>query len=343
MTSAPRFWWAAPDWRAWPLYPVSQLYGSIARARLEGAPRVPVARPVICVGNPTVGGAGKTPTALALADAARGAGLTPGFLSRGHGGRLRRPTRVDPSRHTAHDVGDEPLLLAARASTVIARDRAAGAGLLVEDRVDLIIMDDGFQSAAIRFDYALMVVDAERGIGNGHVLPGGPLRAPLRDQMRHATALLVIGDGIAAEPIIRAAGRAAKPVFEARLRPIDPDRFKDRPCLAFAAIGHPDKFFNTLRATGARIAATFGFADHHVFHDKEVAGLLDLAKRDHLEIVTTAKDLARLKGAGGRAPELVAKAVVLDVVLRPDNAIMFKTIIGQAMEAFNKRRLSNSH
>ena len=339
MISAPDFWWNAPSWPARLLYPVSHLYGNAALSRLEKAPRIPVARPVICIGNPTVGGAGKTPTALALGEAARQAGLKPGFLSRGHGGRLRRPTRVDSSRHTARDVGDEPLLLAAAAPTVIARDRAAGAGLLVEDRVDLIIMDDGFQSAPLRFDYALLVIDAARGIGNGHVLPGGPLRAPLRDQIRHADALMVIGDGVAADTAIRVAGRAAKPIFEARLRAVDPDRFKDCSCLAFAAIGNPEKFFDTLRGTGARIAASRGFADHHVFRDQEIAALLDLAERDDLQIVTTSKDLARLEGAGGHSAELAAKAAVLEVVLRPDNETTLPSIVNRAIDSFKKRQI----
>ncbi len=342
VSEAPPFWWDQPHWRAWLMYPASRIYGSVARARLEKAPRVPVERPVLCVGNFTVGGAGKTPTALALADAAIKCRLKPGFLSRGYGASLTATTVVDPSKHNAHDVGDEPVLLARKALTVIAPNRLEGARRLAESGADIIIMDDGFQSAAIRFDYALLVVDSHRGLGNGHIIPGGPVRAPLVDQMRHATALLVIGDGAAADPVIRAAGRAAKPVFQARFFVPEARRFKDRSVLAFAAIGNPVKFFDTLSATGANIVARRSFADHHFFAEDEIADLLDIAARDSLSIITTSKDMARLQSARGRAKEIVEKAEVLDVELRFDPSDTPRVIIERTLEAFKKRQAVGS-
>lgn len=340
VSEAPPFWWSEPDWRAWALYPLSWLYGSVARSRMDRAPRVPVNAPVICVGNFTVGGAGKTPTALALAEAAVAVGCKPGFLSRGYRGSLRSTTIVDPTRHNARDVGDEPMLLAARALTVVSPDRLQGARKLVEEGADLIIMDDGFQSASIRFDYALLVVDTDRGIGNGHVIPGGPMRAPMLDQMRHATALLVIGEGVAADTVIRSAGRAAKPIFKARFGVPGADRFKDRQVLAFAAIGNPDKFFESLQTTGAHIVERRSFGDHHVFTEDEITELMGLAKKQNLEIVTTSKDMVRLAGGHGKAQDLARTANVLEVELRLEQNDLLKRMIGQAVAGFKKRELA---
>jgi len=340
VSEAPPFWWNKPDWRAWSLYPLSWLYGSVARSRMDRAPRVPVNAPVICVGNFTVGGAGKTPTALALADAALAAGHKPGFLSRGYRGSLRTTTIVDPTRHNARDVGDEPMLLAARALTVVSPDRLQGARKLLAEGADLIIMDDGFQSASIRFDFALLVVDADRGIGNGHVIPGGPMRAPMLDQMRHATALLVIGEGVAADAVIRSAGRAAKPIYKGVFGVPGADRFKDRQVLAFAAIGNPDKFFESLQATGARIVERRSFGDHHVFTEDEITELMDLAQKQNLEIVTTSKDMVRLAGGHGKAQDLARKASVLEVELRLEQDDLLNRMIEQAVAGFKKRELA---
>ena len=339
VSEAPPFWWSKSDWRAWSLMPVSWIYGAVARSRMEKAPRVTVDVPVICVGNLTVGGAGKTPTALALAAVAKKAGFVPGFLSRGYQGSLRTTTVVETDRHNARDVGDEPLLLAARAITVVSPDRHKGALRLIEEGVDMIIMDDGFQSAAIHFDFALLVIDAIRGIGNGHVIPGGPMRAPLLDQMRRASALLVIGEGSAADRVIRMAGRAAKPVYTARLKVQKPRSFKSCRVLAYAAIGNPDKFFDSLRSVGAEIVVSRGFGDHHAFTEEEAADLLDIAAKQDLELITTSKDMARLKGASGLAAELAAKTRVLEVTLDIDPADQATEMIEKSVQAFKKRRL----
>ncbi|MCP4315651.1 MAG: tetraacyldisaccharide 4'-kinase [Hyphomicrobiales bacterium] len=339
VSEAPPFWWSSSDWRAWLLFPASWIYGAVARTRMENAPRIEIDVPVICVGNFTVGGAGKTPTALALATAAKKAGLTPGFLSRGYRGSLRTTTVVDKAHHNARDVGDEPLLLAKKATTVITPDRHAGAKRLLEEGVDIIIMDDGFQSAAICFDFALLVIDATRGIGNGHVIPGGPMRAPLLDQMRNASALLVIGEGTAADRVIRSAGRAAKPVYSGYLKVIKRRSFKNKRVLAFAAIGNPDKFFDSLRSAGAQIVVERGFGDHHEFTDDEAADLLDLAAKNQLDIITTSKDMARLKDSRGRVAELAEKATVMEVQLNFEPADLAREFIDRSVQAFKKRRL----
>jgi tetraacyldisaccharide 4'-kinase len=183
MTSeAPPFWWEPADWRAFLLSPFSGVYAAVAANRIKNAPREKMAVPVLCVGNFTVGGSGKTPVAIALAAKAKATGLRPGFLSRGYGGSFDKPQLVDAGRDSARHVGDEPLLLARHAPVAVARDRAAAARLLIDKGCDFLVMDDGFQSARIHFDYGLIVIDALRGTGNGHVIPGGPLRARETDQ-----------------------------------------------------------------------------------------------------------------------------------------------------------------
>ncbi len=234
--------------------------------------RPPIA--VVCVGNFVVGGAGKTPTAMALARVARSRGLKPGMLSSGYGGDARRPILVDPAVHTADQVGDEALLLAAVAPTVVSRDRAAGARRLVEENVEIIIMDDGFQNPALAFDLALVAVDAASGIGNGLTIPSGPLRAPLTPQMRRADALLIVGEGSAADPLVRAAARAGRPVLRARIRPTRVKDWRKDPILAFAGIGHPDKFFATLKDAHAPVVRTLSFPDHYNYGEVDAVKLI---------------------------------------------------------------------
>ncbi len=240
VSEAPSFWWSKADWRAFGLWPISFLYGRIAGRRMAKArpPFAPV--PVICVGNFTVGGAGKTPTALAIARAAHRKGLKPGFLSRGYGGSLDVTTVVDPAHHRADAVGDEALLLAREGLTVVCRKRVEGARRLASEGADIIIMDDGFQSARLGIDYGLIVLDAARGIGNGHLIPGGPLRAPVAEQMRHLSAILKVGDGHAADALIRKAARAGRQIHVAKLEPKAGQSLTGRNVLAFTGIGDPE-------------------------------------------------------------------------------------------------------
>lgn len=338
-SEAPPFWWSDKAWQGVALAPFGWLYGRIARHRMEKAPRAPVSVPVICIGNFTVGGAGKTPTALAIAARAAGRGLKPGFLSRGYGGSLEGTVRVDPDHHRARDVGDEPLLLAAMAPTVIARDRVDGARRLIAAGCDLIIMDDGFQSAKLQFDYALLVVDARRGLGNRRLIPAGPVRAPVVDQLRHASALLKVGQGEAAEWVVRLAGRAAKPIHRAALRPRGDLALKGRPVLAFAGIGDPEKFFLTVEAMGADLRLTRAFSDHHDFSEDEAVDLMADAERGGLRLVTTAKDMVRLKSGHGHARDLAEKADVVPVDLVFDEPAIPDRVINAAIAAFKRRRV----
>ncbi|MBC7311233.1 MAG: tetraacyldisaccharide 4'-kinase [Rhizobium sp.] len=339
VSEAPPFWWMEPDWRAWSLAPLSFLYGRIAGYRMGRKRRHAPPVPVICVGNFTVGGAGKTPTALTIARAAKAKGLKPGFLSRGYGGSLDVTTVVDPECHRAVDVGDEPLLLAREALTVISRRRVAGAERLVKEGVDLIIMDDGFQSARLAVDFALVVIDTGRGVGNGHIVPGGPVRAPIAVQMRHLDAILKVGDGNAADRLVRQAARAGKQVMVAKLRPPSDAGLAGRRVLAFAGIADPGKFYRTLEAIGAEIAATRDFPDHHHLSDDEIDDLIAHADAGGLILATTAKDMVRLIGGHGRSEELRRRVSVVDVEMAFDDPQAPGFIIERAIEACRARRL----
>lgn len=341
VSEAPPFWWKKGDPRAWLLSPASLIYGYFAGRRMRYARRAEIDAPVICVGNFTVGGAGKTPTVITLARAAKARGLKPGVLSRGYGGSMDRTTVVDADHHRARDVGDEPLLIAREALTVISRKRLEGARLLVEKGADLIIMDDGFQSAALRFDYALMVIDSVRGIGNGFLVPAGPVRAPTTLQLAHASALLKLGQGEGADRFIRIAARAGKPVYEGMVEPVgDADVIEGKRVLAFAGIADPEKFYRTVEQLGAEIAAKRGFGDHQHLTADEIDDILSTADRDDLAIVTTAKDAVRLRGQNGRARELAEKITVIDVEMAFDSPTTPRLIIDSALANFRKRRLA---
>ncbi|WP_340160684.1 tetraacyldisaccharide 4'-kinase [uncultured Hoeflea sp.] len=338
VSEAPPFWWQSSGIQSALLSPFGWIYGRVARRIMDKRVRKAVDVPVICVGNFTVGGSGKTPTALALASAAIERGLKPGFLSRGYGGGVHHATVVDLEKDTARLVGDEPMLLAAKATTVVSPNRAEGADLLASEGVDLIIMDDGFQSARLVFDQALLVVDARRGVGNGCVFPAGPVRAPVIDQLRHADALIVVGEGDGADRMIRLAARAAKPIHLARLQPRNGAQFRDRNCLAFAAIGDPEKFFKTLEDAHVRLARCKSFPDHHPFTEDEIRELLAEAELYGLDLITTGKDYVRLQAGHGNAAELVEKTSVLEIDLAFDSPDVPGSIIEAALSAFKRRR-----
>ncbi len=214
----PGFWHGPSSWKSHLLRPLGALYGAVAAKRLQNK-GMDAGIPVLCVGNYHVGGAGKTPTVLALAKLLRELGETPVVLSRGYGGKLRGPVKVDPVRHAASDVGDEPLMLAGQLPVVVARKRADGVPLARAQGASVILMDDGFQSPVIAKDASLIVIDGSRGVGNGQVLPAGPLRAPLRPQLARTDALIIVGNGNAAEAVAADIAAQGKPVLRAHLKP----------------------------------------------------------------------------------------------------------------------------
>lgn len=318
----PPFWWEQADWRARALTPAARLYGAVAAYRLRRARRTPVPAPVLCIGNFTVGGSGKTPVALRLAREALAAGLTPGFLSRGYGGHVGRARLVEDG-DDARMAGDEPMLLAQAAPVAVGADRAAGARLLIAEGVDFIIMDDGFQSGRILMDYTLVIADGRRGAGNGHVIPAGPLRAPLIEQLHYADALTVIGDGNGADKLVRMAARAAKPVYRAAFTIVPGHGLNQRRVLAFAGIGDPQRFFRTVARAGALVEETRIFPDHHPYSDEAITEMATEAKRRGLDLVTTQKDAVRLEAGSLKARQFrrSVKTLKIDVAFEePDRA-----------------------
>lgn len=324
----PAFWWRPPGLLATALAPLGALYGAVAAHRM--ARRGQRARvPVICIGNLTLGGSGKTPAAIAFARMLRDAGERPAFLTRGYGGRLAGPVMVS-QMHTAADVGDEPLLLARVAPTIVAHDRVAGAGAVPADTT-VIVMDDGFQNPSLGKDISVVVLDGPRGIGNGKVFPAGPLRAPLAAQLARGQAVLVVGDaGASAKDIAAATRHSGCAVFTGRLLPDQAAvaQLSGRNVLAFAGIGDPDKFYTTLRAAGIAVAEQRNFADHHVFTAADAAELIAHAEARGLTLVTTEKDHARMSGHAALA-ELAARSATLPVTLTIDEADR----LGQLMTA----------
>jgi tetraacyldisaccharide 4'-kinase len=339
MNEAPSFWWKTHSMAAFLLSPLSLIYGWIAGQRMGKKPLLTTKSPVLCVGNFITGGAGKTPTAITLAHAAKRAGQKPGFLSRGYGGGITLATLVDPDAHNSHDVGDEPLLLAAHFPIVVSPDRPKGADLLEQQDVNFIIMDDGFQNPSLHKDYNLVVVDSARGIGNGHAMPGGPLRASLGTQLAHANAVLVIGKENGADRAIRAAARRAKPVYEAQIVATDPKGWKNHKILAFAGIGDPEKFYSSLREAGANVVATRSFADHHPLSAEEATEIMQQAERDELEIVTTSKDAVRLKGRGTNQQTLLERTRIFDIRLEFDSSRIPAEIIEETIRRAHAFRL----
>jgi tetraacyldisaccharide 4'-kinase len=299
---APAFWWRPqPTLEANLLCPLARLYGAIAARRLRQSPAGDAGVPVVCVGNFTVGGSGKTPAALAIAGLLAAAGETPFFLTRGYRGRLAGPVRVDAAAHRANDVGDEPLLLARACPTIVARDRRAGARLAVQEGASIVIMDDGLQNPSLRKDVAFAVVDAATGLGNGLCLPAGPLRAPLAAQWPHVDALILVGPGAAEAPLVEEAASRNKPVFRGRLEAdkIAAASLGGRRLLAFAGIGFPEKFFATLEECGAIVVRRKRFSDHHPYSSEEIRALVAEAEAEGLAAITTEKDFARISGLAG--------------------------------------------
>ena len=294
---------------------------------------------MLCVGNYHVGGAGKTPTVLTLAKLLHELGEKPVVLSRGYGGKLRGPVRVDSGRHSAADVGDEPLMLAGALPVVVSRKRAEGVPLARALNATVILMDDGFQSPAIVKDASLIVIDGDRGLGNGQVFPAGPLRAPLQPQLVRTDALIIVGNGRAAETVAAEIAAQGKPVLRAHLTPdaAQAVSLRGRRVLAFAGIGDPTRFFNTLRANGVDVVRQRAFADHHPYSQGEIEGLIAEAERDALTLVTTEKDLARLHH-GGSLPGWAQAIQPFAVTLEFDDAALLRKFISARLSKARERK-----
>ncbi len=323
---APDFWYAkSDDTVAFILKPLGWLYGLAVRLKMLMVVPFRTSVPVVCVGNLTAGGTGKTPLAIAIAARLKARGLKVAFLSRGYGADVPGAMIVDASQDLAADVGDEPLMLSQHAMAVVSPDRPAGARLAVSRGAQIIVMDDGFQNPSLSKDLSFVVVDGAKGFGNGCLIPAGPLRERVEDGVARADGLILMGSGDARVP-------DSKPVLRAELVPVagEDKRLNGRAVVAFAGIGSPQKFFDTAKSCGAIIKATRDFADHHAFTQDELNELRDLAQKNEAQLLTTEKDWLRLPPAMRAETDMLKVEAQFD----PDSVVQLEQFIEQCLKKF---------
>lgn len=280
--------WSEPNFLSRLLKPLGTVYAFATRLRIGLGRPCKIGRPVVCIGNLTAGGTGKTPVAAAVAGLLQQAGKNPFFVSRGYGGTLKN-IMVDKEKHTASEVGDEPLLLARRAPVIVNPDRVAGAQKALRSGAEVIVMDDGFQNPGLYKDLSFLVFDGGFGIGNGLSVPAGPLRENFAAGLKRAHAAIILGE----DKHNLSAKIAGIPIFRGSVVPVRPE-VSDTDAVAFAGIGRPEKFYASMRELGFNLVETVDFPDHHRYTAVELNRLIDKARSKDALLFTTAKDFVKI-------------------------------------------------
>jgi len=343
----PAYWWPEPDkpqrlsdtLKKYALTPASLVYGRVVAERMkqEGEPST---IPVVCVGNFVAGGAGKTPTALAIYDTLSELGMKPAFVTRGYGGSLATTSfRVDYERHRADEVGDEPLLLARRGDTFVGPDRLTSISSAAELGATCTIFDDGLQNPSITKNLAIAVVDGRMGVGNGLCHPAGPLRAPVSGQLHHVDMVVVIGKGARSHAVVRQAAKRGKPVLSATLEMEIPKRLFGRPIFAFSGIGHPSKFFDRLKDAGLNVIRQTSYPDHHPYSVEDATELVNIARERGALLVSTEKDGMRFRARSGPLGELNRATTQIPARLTFEDPSYLKSLLREAIARW-KRELA---
>jgi len=330
----PEFWYAQDSARrrlfALALFPLGYACGWCVRKRFDFYFPVPMEKPVICVGNLTAGGAGKTPVALSLCDILKERGHNPHFLTRGYGGTETGPLQVAPSRDTALDVGDEALLLVEKAPTWVSINRALGAQQAFDTGASIVILDDGFQNPSFYKDFSIVAADGAVGFGNGRIFPAGPLRESLSFGLSRANAVVMIGeDRTGAAEQIRAVA-PDMPILRARYVPEESNiDLAGKTVYAFAGIGRPQKFKDSLIEAGAQLEGWGSFPDHFAYVEEDLKELMAAAEAASAVVVTTAKDYVRVPAS------LKSRVSVFRIRLEWEDAGQVARLIEDALQ---KRR-----
>ncbi|WP_273789063.1 tetraacyldisaccharide 4'-kinase [Bartonella sp. ML70XJBT] len=338
--NAPHFWWKNKSFLRFLLAPISWGYGYFAHRFMARQPPA-IDLPVLCIGNFTCGGTGKTPVVIAFAKVAKELGFVPGVVSRGYGGDVKGVHLVNEKDDTARDVGDEALLLAQHAFVAVSVNRYAAAQRLKKEGCNLILMDDGFQSRRLYMDYALLVVDAMRGLGNGAVFPAGPLRVPLKTQFSFMDSVLLIGHPDGSDNVAFLVAQTGKPLHRAHLKASASDEVSGKSFLAFAGIGNPDKFFQSIKELSGHVAQTYTYPDHYFFTHKNLTSLVQKAQMHNLWLATTAKDYIRIQTI--HTQKDLKNLIVFDVEVDFFQKDFCRMLIEKVITRFRKRSCEFSY
>lgn len=306
-------YWQSNSFTSKILSPLGFLYGLMTQLRLKLKSPHKVSIPVVCIGNITAGGTGKTPVSISIAKLLATEMYNPFFVSRGYGGKLQ-DVIVNNKKHTAKDVGDEPLLLSKQAPVVVNANRYAAAQKAVEQGADIIIMDDGFQNPSLHKDLSFLVFDGNYGIGNGKIIPSGPLRETLENGTKRADSIIILG-----KDKHDLAKRCGLPAFFGHTEAVQ-TTINNQDVVAFAGIGHPQKFYHSLKQQGFNVVKTIDFPDHHFYTREELENIINEAKKLNAQIYTTSKDFVKIPPLYSQDINVLEVAVVWD---NPEELISF--------------------